>query len=248
MSLKESETEEIKRILPLGLTPTEAKGWYVRAVLRPWLIKGILALGVGLSALLFSLSPLGEYLESTLMLHMILQHFLYIAAGFLLVYGVGSLTLAGSRLSKNVSTVYSQFLSANSIFRKYGIATFVLAGLIVGDWYLPNNFDAAVLYGNVHVEMHLSLLVAGGLIYFGSTLLTKRMQQFAPVIVGKAMGLFGALMLVTPNTIYSVYPAPEQAEAGVTLVLTMLALDMTLMPIVLYNYFGKDAQSKNRID
>lgn len=247
MSLKKSETEEIKRILPLGLTPTEAKGWYMRAVLRPWLIKGIIGLGVGLSSLLFALSPLGEYLESTLMLHMILQHFLYIAAGFLLVYGVGSLIWVGSRLSKNVSTVYSRFLGANSVFRRYGIVTFVVAGVIVGDWYLPNNFDPAVVYGNVQVEMHLSLLVAGGLIYFGSRLLTKRMQQFAPVIVGKAMGLFGALMLVTPNSIYSVYPAAEQAEAGVALVVIMLAVDMTLMPIVLYNYFGKDPQSKNRI-
>jgi len=246
MSLKESETEEIQRILPLGLTPTEAKGWYVRAVLRPWLIKSIVAVSVALSALLSVLSPFGEYLESTLTLHMILQHFLYIAAGFLLVYGGGSLIWVGSRLSKNVSRVYSRFLRLDSVFNRYGILAFVAASLVLGYWYLPSNFDAAVLHVNVHVEMHLSLLGAGGLIYLGSKILTKRMQQFAPVIVGKALGLFGTLMLATPTSIYQAYPIAEQAEAGVALIIIMLIVDLTLMPILLYNYFGKDNHVKDR--
>lgn len=247
MSLIESETEEIKRILPLGLTPTEAKGWYMRAVLRPWLIKSIVAVSVGFSALLSVVSPLDEYLESTLTLHMILQHFLYIAAGFLLVYGGDLLIWVGSRVSKNVSRVYARFLRVNSIFSRYGIATLVVASSIAGYWYLPSNFDAAVLHANLHFEMHMSLLLAGGLIYVGSKLLTKRTQQFAPVIIGKAMGLFGALMLVTPVSIYAVYPAAEQTEAGVALVVIMLVVDLTLMPILLYGYFGRDVHVRNRI-
>jgi cytochrome c oxidase assembly factor CtaG len=247
VSLKESETEEIKRILPLGLTPTEAKGWYIRAVLRPWLIKSIVAVSVGFSALLSVLSPLGTYLESTLTLHMLLQHFLYIAAGFLLVYGVNLLVWVGSTLSNKVSSIYSNLLRVNSMFSRYGIVILFVASLVVGYWYLPNNFDAAFLQGNAHVEMHLSLLGAGGLIYLGSRVLTKRVKQFAPVVVGKAMGLFGALMLVTPNSIYSVYPVAEQTQAGVTLVVIMLVVDLTLMPIFLYNYFGKNTHAKNHI-
>ena len=219
----------------------------MRAVLKPWLIKSVAAVCVGFVALLSVVSPLGAFLESTLTLHMILQHFLYIAGGFLLVYGADVLTWVGSRLSKNISGVYSMFLKANSILGMYGTATLIAASSIIAYWYLPSNFDAGLLKASVHFEMHLSLVVAGGLIYVGSKFLTRRANLFAPVIVAKAMGLFGALMLVTPTAIYSVYPLTEQTETGVVSVIIMLVVDLTLMPILLYNYFGRGIHVNSRI-
>jgi cytochrome c oxidase assembly factor CtaG len=144
-----------------------------------------------------------------------------------------------SRFHDKVAEVYRRLLKANSVFNKWGIVTFVVAALLTAYWYLPANFDAAVLGGMVHLEMHITLLVAGGLVYGGSRGLTKRARQIAPIIVGKAMGLFGAILLLTPTYIYSVYPASEQAEAGVVMEVLMLVLDLTVLPIWLYNYFGK---------
>ena len=77
-------------------------------------------------------------------------------------------------------------------------------------------------------------------------MLTKRARQIAPIIAGKAMGLFGAILLLTPTYIYSVYPVSEQAEAGVVMEVLMLVLDLTVLPIWLYNYFGKGPVSLER--
>ncbi len=185
------------------------------------------------------LTPLNEYLESTLTLHMIAQHFLYIAPGFVLAYGIDSLILVASRLSKKVSEVYSFLLKANSIFNKWGTTAFIVAALFTAYWYFPVNFNAAVLSASIHFEMHFTLFVAGGLVYVGSKLLTKIAQRIAPIIAGKAMGLYGAFLLLTSTYLYHVYPVPEQAETGVVLVVMMLVLDLTVVPIWLYKYFGK---------
>jgi hypothetical protein len=46
--------------------------------------------------------------------------------------------------------------------------------------------------------------------------------------------------------IYSVYPASEQVEAGVAMEVVMLILDLTVLPLWLYNYFGKGPVSLER--
>ncbi len=87
--------------------------------------------------------------------------------------------------------------------------------------------------------MHFTFLVVGGLVYAGSKLLTKSMKQIAPIIVSKAMGLYGTFMLLTPEYLYSVYPASEQSEAGIVMLVIMLLMDLTILPVWLYNYFGR---------
>lgn len=233
------------RIVPLGLTPNEAKGWYIHYVLMPWLFKGIIAIGLGSVAVFSMLTPLIEYLESTLALHMVAQHVLFMVAGFLIAYGLDSLVLVASRLSRKVSGAYSFLLKANSILNKWGLMTFIVAALLIAYWYLPANFNAAVLSESVHIEMHFTIFAAGGLVFVGSKLLTKRAQRIAPIIAGKAVGLYGAIMLLTPAYLYPAYPVSEQVETGVVMVVLMVVLDMTLMPIWLYNYFGKGAVSRS---
>lgn len=244
-TVKEARTEEINRIVPLGLTPKEARGWYLRAVLMPWLLRGVFAIGIACTIILSMVTPLGGYLKSTLILLMG-QNFLYVAAGFLIAYGVGSLFFVASRFHVQAAEMYHHLLKANSAFNKWGIAAFVTSSLLTAYWYLPPNFDAAVLIGMIHFEMLVTLLVVGSLLYVGSRGLSKRARQLAPIIAGKAMGLYGAILLLTPTYIYSVYPASQQAEAGVAMEVLMLVLDLTVLPVWLYNYFGKCPVSLER--
>lgn len=244
--IEEKSTEEMNRIVPLGLTPNEAKGWYLRAVLMPWVLSGVIAICIAFTMLLSMLTPLSTYLESTLTLHMIAGHFIYLAAGFLLMYGLHSLTFVASRFHTTIEEIYQQLLKANFIFNRWGAAIFIMASLLTAYWYLPANFDAAVANGTAHYEMHIALVLAGALVYIGSRGLTKDARRIAPIIAGKAMGLYGVIMLLTPMYIYTAYPATEQVEAGVVLVVLMLVLDLTVLPIWLYNYFGKGPVSLER--
>lgn len=196
--------------------------------------------------LLSVLTSLGTYLESTLTLHMIAEHFIYLAAGFLLAYGLHSLLFVASRFQRKTEGLYRELLKANSVFNRWGVITFLLASLLTAYWYLPANFDAAAFSGLTHHQMHITLLVAGILMYGGSRGLTKRARRLAPIIIGKALGLYGVIMLVTPTYIYSVYPQSEQVEAGVTMVVLMLVLDLTVLPLWLYNFFGAGPVSLER--
>jgi cytochrome c oxidase assembly factor CtaG len=172
--------------------------------------------------------------------------FLYSAAGFLISYGVNSLIFVTSAFHRKVAEMYRRLLTANSLLNKWGIAAFVTASLLTAHWYLPANFDAAVRSVMVHFEMYVTLFVVGALIFVGSRGLTKRARQLAPIVLGKAMGLYGAILLLTPTHIYSVYPAPQQAEAGVVMEVLMLVVDLTVLPIWLYNYFGRGPVSLER--
>lgn len=175
---------------------------------------------------------------------MVAQHFVFVAAGFLFVYGVNSMIWAWSRMSTRVSKVYNSMLTVNSWINRRGLAAFVVAGLLIAYWYIPSNFDAAVVSERLHVVMHLTFLLAGGLIYSGAKMLPKRTQRIAPIVVGKTMGLGGVLLLLTTMQLYTVYPVAQQVDAGVVLVFAMLILDFTLVPIWLYSYFGRPVGSE----
>jgi hypothetical protein len=70
-------------------------------------------------------------------------------------------------------------------------------------------------------------------------MLTGRMRYVLLLVPGKAIGMFGAFLLFTPMYVYQVYPAFQQVEAGLVMVVIMLVMDLTIVPYWLYNYFGK---------
>jgi len=239
--MKESSDvhKEIERIVPLGLTHHEARAWFRHDVLQPLLSRALFALILASAIVLVMATSAAEYFESTLTTHMVVQHLLLVAAGFLFAYGLDLLILVGSRFSEPVSNGYALLLRVNADYNKRGILAFAFAGLVTAYWHIPNNFDAAVLNETVHIQMHFAFLVVGGLIFLGSKLLTRRMRQIAPIVAGKAMGLFGAFLLFTPSHVYEAYPVWEQSETGLVMVVMMLVMDVTLVPYWLYNYFGK---------
>lgn len=183
------------------------------------------------------LTSFGDYLDTTLTLHMIVQHAFYLAAGFLLTSGADMLVLAGSSASKMVTRAYAGLLRVNAAYNKKGLLAFLVAGVLVAYWHLPVNFDAAVLDEGIHIQMHLTFLMVGSLIFVGSKLLTWRVRTFTLLIPSKAMGVFGAYLMFTTGYVYSVYPAWQQTECGLVMVVMMLAMDLTLVPYWLYKYF-----------
>ncbi len=202
-----------------------------------WTKRGFLRILLGLFLVLAMLTSFGDYLDTTLTLHMIVQHAFYLAAGFLLTSGLDMLVLAESALSNTVSKAYAGLLRINATYNRKGFLSFLVAGLLVAYWHLPTNFDAAVLNHNIHVIMHSTFLMVGSLILVGSKLLTWRVRTILLLIPSKAMGLFGAFLMFTPGYVYSVYPAWEQSQAGLAMVVMMLGMDLTLVPFWLYKYF-----------
>jgi len=208
----------------------------------------LVAVAAGLIMLASMLSPIGELLGGTLVTHLIVQHFFFLAAGVLLAYGIGSSVLVASRLSTKASRAYALMGKVNLAVNKCGLLAFLVAAALIAICYMPVEFDAATMAASIHVEMHITLVFAGGLIFVGSRFLSKRMKLFAPIVVGKVMGLFGIFLLLTPVTIYAAYPVYEQAQAGTVMVFLMMALDFVIVPVWLYGYFGKNLPARRVVD
>jgi cytochrome c oxidase assembly factor CtaG len=200
--------------------------------------RGIFRILLGFFLILSMLTPFGESLDSTLTLHMVVQHAFYLAGGFMLASGADLLVLGGSRFSEAVAWAYTKLMKVNVRFNARGITTFALAAILTAYWHIPTNFDAAVLSENIHILMHSTFTIVGGLLFIGSGLLTGRMRHVLLLAPGKAMGIFGAFLLFTSIYVYPVYPSPEQTEAGLVMVVMMLVMDLTIVPYWLYKYFG----------
>ncbi len=202
-----------------------------------WVQRGLFRILLGVFLVLAMLTSFGDYLDTTLTLHMVVQHAFYLAAGFLLASGADMLVLAGTPLSSIVSSTYAGLLRINALYNKKGLLTFFAAGFLVAYWHLPVNFDAAVLSEPVHVTMHTTFMLVGSLIFVGSKLFTWRVRTFLLLVPSKAMGIFGAYLMFTTGYVYSVYPASQQTECGLAMVVMMLGMDLTLVPYWLYKYF-----------
>lgn len=207
---------------------------------RSTIVRGIFRALLGLLLIMAMLTPWGESLDSSLTLHMVVQHAFYLAGGFLIAAGADLLILGSSKFSRAVISTYSKLMRANVRLNKRGLVSFLIAALLAVYWHIPSNFNAAVLNENVHVLMHLTFTVIGGLLFIGSGLLTGRMRHVLLLLPGKAMGIFGAFLLFTTWYVYPVYPLAEQSETGLVMVVMMLVMDLTIVPYWLYKYFGKN--------
>ena len=161
MSNGQPASDELHRIVPLGLTLREARAWYMNHVLMPRIRWGSVATAAGLLMLGSMLSPFGEQLEGTLVTNLIVQHFFFLVAGILFAYGIESLMLVASRLSSKMSRAHVLMGKVNLAVNKYGLLTFLAAAALIALWYMPAEFDAAIMIAYIHVEMQITLLFAG---------------------------------------------------------------------------------------
>ena len=238
-----SASDVVHRIIPLGFTLGEARAWYVNRMLIPRLRWAMASMLAGSVTLLLVLTEPGRLLEQSLTTRMVAHDSLFLVAGFLFAYGATSLAELMPRLSdweaRNALNRARFDVSALSIL------TFGSAAIIIGYWYLPGQFSATAGSASLEAEMYLALLLAGSLIFVGASFVTRRLKLIGLVIVGKALGLYGMFLLLTPWTVYRVYPVYDQVYAGATLLFLMLILDFTVMPVWLYNYFGKGSGGHN---
>lgn len=207
---------------------------------RNTILQGLFRWLLGLFLILSMLTPWGESLDSSLTLHMMVQHAFYLAGGFLIASGADLLVLGSSKFSKTITLVYAKLMKANVKVNRRGFVAFTLAAILTVYWHIPAYFDAAVLDENVHILMHFTFTVVGGLLFIGSGLLTGRMRHVLLLLPGKAMGIFGAFLLFTTWYVYPVYPVGEQADTGLVMVVMMLVMDLTIVPYWLYKYFGRN--------
>jgi cytochrome c oxidase assembly factor CtaG len=189
------------------------------------------------------LTEIGQLLEQSLTTHMIVHDFLFLVSGFLLAYGTNSSIEIASHLSNRLRRGRNILSRARLGAKALNILAFGSAALLIAYWYLPVHFNAAAANVSSNAEMHVALLLAGSLIFVGACFLSKRLKLIALVIVGKALGLYGMFLILTPRGVYSIYPGYEQVYAGAALLFLMLVLDFTVMPLWLYNYFGKASGS-----
>lgn len=237
LTKNDSASDDVHRIIPLGLTLGEARAWYVNRVLIPRVRWALAALIIG-SVILFSVSNwIAQLLEQTT--HIIFQDSSFLAAGFLLTFGGRYVLAVTSHLSDSLYRTRN-FLKRTCLGSSaLSVLTFSSAALLIAYWYLPAHFIAAASNANAGMEMEAAFVCAGVLISLGATSLTRRVKLIALVVVGKALGLYGMFLIVTPNPVYQIYPIYEQYYAGAALLFLMLILDFTIMPLWLYNYFGK---------
>ena len=176
---------------------------------------------------------------------MITLHFVLFAAGFTLAYAIVSLLDVSSVVSRKAAYLHLTFNKIN-FGKRLSLLTIGVAVCLIAFWHIPVEFDAAMINAALGMEMQLGLLFAGGLVFAGTRFLSRNVKIIAPVAMGKALGLYGVLLLLAPAQIYAIYPAYQQQSAGVLLLMLMLFLDFTIMPLWLYTYFGRSSLKRDQ--
>lgn len=200
--------------------------------------RGVIETAAGVSLIvLLTLPKMDEYFESSLILHLAVQHMLLIVAGFIVAQGLDRLILVVGVFKESVAKAYSALLRLSVRFNRRGWLAFATGTLVVVYWHFPSSFNAALANEAVHGEMHVTLLIAGSLFFVGFKLLTPNLRILTYIAGCKAMAIFGAYLIVSPVVIYRSFPHPEQVEAGAAMVGMCIASDAVILPVWLRRLF-----------
>jgi cytochrome c oxidase assembly factor CtaG len=164
---------------------------------------------------------------------------LLLLAGYWFASSLYSFLSIGRLLSNSLASICSRLRSLNKAFNRRGLASLVLAALIIVFWHVPTILDAALLSYQLHLIMHTSMFFAGFLIFLGFRMLSPNMRLLTYLLGCKGMAIFGAVLVVSPIVVYGSYPFYEQAEAGAAMIAMCVASDATIIPIWLRRYFTK---------
>jgi hypothetical protein len=167
---------------------------------------------------------------------MIIEHPIFVLNGILFAYAAHSIALSG--ISVKLTIVYDSVLRKLFVVNRFGIFSFLVAGLITCYWSLPSGV-AEVISGNMtQLMMHLTFYWVGFLVFAGSMCVSRHVQMMLLIILGKIMGLFGAFLILSSIYLYDAYPAVQQTETGVILTTIMVVIDITILPCWLFRYFS----------
>jgi len=234
MAVTESAGATIRRIIPLGFTDQEAIGWYRNNVQSNWLMKFVTTFVSGIALVLIGIA-FANYLESSLMTSIIMQHFVYVALGILFAYAAHSMAFSGH--SVKLSIAYESVLRRISLINRHGVLSFITAGLMIYYWSLPSSLEATLSSNLTRIVMCLSLVCVGVLILEGSMSVNRHARIMLSIASGKIMGLFGAFLILSPKYLYYTFPVVQQAETGIIMIMIMTVIDLAILPCWLCRYF-----------
>jgi len=95
---------------------------------RSLIRQGVAAILAAMPSLILMLASFGDYLDSTLALHIVVQHLIFLVGGYLFANGLDIVILSASRSSTRVTRVYMQLLRANFLLNRRGL---ILVGGLV---------------------------------------------------------------------------------------------------------------------
>ena len=176
-----------------------------------------------------NVAPLGLIMVSDILL---------LIAGYWLAGSLNAFLSVGSLLSDFLARTYSGLSRLNKSFNRKGLVSLSFALLIIAFWYVPAILNIVLLQFALHVLMHVSLLLAGSLIFVGFRRLSSSMRLLSYLLGCKVMAVFGAYLLVSPVALYNYFPYSEQAEAGAAMVAMCIASDATIIPLWLKRFFS----------
>ncbi|MHB1909024.1 MAG: DUF1404 family protein [Nitrososphaerales archaeon] len=93
---------------------------------------------------------------------------------------------------------------------------FVLASMIIF-WHIPTYWDAAVVNPAIHVAEHFSFLIVGMMIGIFIPMLQDNFKMLVFILSLSGHMFYGFFLYLTPQAIYPVYPAGQQALLGLLL-------------------------------
>lgn len=207
----------------------------------------ILRLSIGISAVILMLSPPLERLEAqSLLYHMVIEHILYIISGILIALAVEGLvigSLMSSKTSGNqsiLSAFYQKLLRVNYQYNPGGIVGIGSAAGLVIFWHLPSNFDIATLDQFYHILMHLSLSIAGTLIFTSLRVISRVRSILVLIAAGKVIGITGFVLASSESQIYLTYVLSQHGEAGMAMIVMMMMIDVISVPYLMRILIRKD--------
>lgn len=220
------------------------------AMVRRTMKRGMIRLVISSLLVISMLSPLEpiDYLFAALssdlnvapMVLVMVSDVLLLIAGYWLASSLNMFLFVGGSFSKFLGRASSRLSSMNMSVNRKGLVTLSAAVLIIVLWYVPPILEAALLQFELHILMHMSLLLAGVLIFLGFERLSPNMRLFSYLLGCKGMAIFGAYLLISPTMFYGSFPYPEQAEAGAAMVAMCFASDATIIPFWLRRYFSRE--------
>jgi cytochrome c oxidase assembly factor CtaG len=184
-------------------------------------------------------SDLLYYSSTSLSFHMTIEHSIFLGSGALLV-AIGGYCLQAIRKEFHARRVLQLLLRFPNILPQQRNAIIIISclaasALLMVVWHLPLLFTVATLHEDLHLIQHASFVMTGSL-----TMIAIRMMPTAYVILGlvlmnAAMGLFGALLLVSNHQIFIPYSIEGHVEAGNVMILLSLIMALVAFPAFMIN-------------
>lgn len=188
--------------------------------------KAIPAIAVALSLLSLvaaSTNDLLEFSERNLAFHMTVEHLIFFGTGALFAEVFG-------RTLKPVRQLLT------GLKRRYIAICLLVSAAILIIWHYPPFFAAASFHEELHQLQHASFITTGAIAYIALRSMSVSHLILFMVLVGAAMGLLGALLVVSNAQIFFPYSIESHAEAGNAMIILTIVMAVVFLPAVLISH------------